>query len=73
MEGVITAVFFEGGLERSDEHPLLKQAEKQMNDYFAGKRKTFDVPLDMRGSVFQIKAWRELQKKFSYAGKPFRP
>jgi methylated-DNA-[protein]-cysteine S-methyltransferase len=55
-------VYFDGGLERSDDHPLLKKAEKQLKEYFAGKRKTFNVPLDIRGSVFQIKAWRELQK-----------
>jgi len=60
--GRYNRVFFEGGLERSDEHPVLKQAEKQLKEYFAGKRKAFDVPLDMRGSVFQIRAWRELQK-----------
>ena len=43
-------------------HPVLLRAEAQLSDYFAGKRKNFDLPLDMRGSVFQIKSWRELQK-----------
>ena len=52
----------EGGLERHDDYPLLMQAEKQLKEYFAGKRKTFDVPLDVHGSIFQIRAWRELQK-----------
>lgn len=53
---------FDGGLERSDEHPLLCKAEKQLQEYFAGKRKDFDVPLDVRGTIFQQKAWRELRK-----------
>ena len=44
------------------EHPILLKAEKQLGEYFAGKRKKFDVKLDMQGTVFQIKAWRELEK-----------
>lgn len=68
----LCAVLFHGGknvrlsvsgtLEQRDEHPVLKKAEKQLAEYFTGKRKQFDVPLDMRGTVFQIKAWRELAK-----------
>ncbi len=51
----------EGLVEKSD-HPVLLKTEKQISEYFAGKRKEFDIKLDMRGTVFQIKAWRELQK-----------
>ena len=54
-------VSFNGGMERNDEHPILKKAEAQLAEYFSGKRKKFDVKLDMRGTVFQINAWRELQ------------
>lgn len=46
----------------SPEHPVLRKAEKQLAEYFAGKRTDFDLPLDMHGSVFQIKAWRALQQ-----------
>jgi methylated-DNA-[protein]-cysteine S-methyltransferase len=60
--GRYNRVYSDAGLERDDNHPMLKQAEKQLKDYFAGKRQAFDVPLDMRGSIFQIRAWRELQK-----------
>ncbi|MGE0754810.1 MAG: methylated-DNA--[protein]-cysteine S-methyltransferase, partial [Alphaproteobacteria bacterium] len=45
----------------SDDHPMLLQAEAQLTQYFLGTRKDFDLPLDMHGSVFQIKAWRALQ------------
>jgi methylated-DNA-[protein]-cysteine S-methyltransferase len=55
-------VVFDGGVEQSDDHPILKKAEQQLAEYFAGKRQDFDVPLDVRGSVFQLKAWKELQK-----------
>ncbi|NBO19503.1 MAG: hypothetical protein EBV03_09835, partial [Proteobacteria bacterium] len=57
-----TRLSFEGMLEQSDEHPTLLKAEKQLDEYFTGRRKDFDLKLDMRGTVFQIKAWRELQK-----------
>jgi len=55
-------VSFSGELEEKKDHFLLSRAEKQLGEYFAGKRVAFDLPLDMRGTVFQIKSWRELQK-----------
>lgn len=55
-------VVYEGAIEQSDDHPILKKAEKQLAQYFAGKRKDFDLPLDIKGTIFQLKAWRELQK-----------
>lgn len=41
---------------------ILLTAEKQLDEYFSGKRKEFDIKLDMRGTIFQIKAWQQLQK-----------
>ena len=29
------------------EHPVLRQAAQQLGDYFAGRRVTFDLPLDL--------------------------
>jgi len=55
-------IMFDGAIEQSDDHPMLKRAEKQLLEYFSGKRKHFDLPLDMRGSIFQLKAWKELQQ-----------
>ena len=52
----------EGALAKSDTHPILVRVEKQLAEYFSGKRKAFDVPLEANGTVFQQKAWRELQK-----------
>ncbi len=45
-----------------DHYPSLLAAERQLAEYFAGKRKKFDLPLAPRGTVFQLKAWRELSK-----------
>lgn len=41
--------------------PLLKKAVKQLDEYFAGKRKKFDLPLSMKGTEFQQKVWEALR------------
>ena len=35
---------------------------KQLHEYFAGKRRDFDIPLDVEGTAFQMKVWAELRK-----------
>ena len=35
---------------------------RQLDEYFAGKRTTFDVPLAMRGTPFQLDVWHALQR-----------
>lgn len=43
------------------DHPILKQARQQLQDYFAGRRRHFDLPLDLRcGTAFQQSVWRAL-------------
>jgi O-6-methylguanine DNA methyltransferase len=32
----------------------------QLGEYFCGRRRTFDLPLDLRGSAFQLAVWRRL-------------
>ncbi len=41
-------------------HPLLDQLSKELRDYFSKKRTHFDVPLDMRGTAFQLRVWDAL-------------
>lgn len=48
------------GVPESKEHPVLKKAAKQLQEYFSGKRKDFDIPLAAEGTEFQKKAWQEL-------------
>jgi len=38
----------------------LKQAIEQLRAYFAGELRDFDLPLDMQGTEFQLRVWREL-------------
>jgi methylated-DNA-[protein]-cysteine S-methyltransferase len=41
-------------------HPVLVEAERQLAEYFAGRRTTFSVKLDFAGTAFQNKVWRAL-------------
>jgi methylated-DNA-[protein]-cysteine S-methyltransferase len=43
------------------QHPVLLMTEQQLNEYFAGKRKTFSIPLDARGTSFQKSVWEALR------------
>jgi methylated-DNA-[protein]-cysteine S-methyltransferase len=47
-------------LVENGEHPILVETERQLGEYFAGKRKTFSVHLDMRGTRFQKDVWEIL-------------
>lgn len=40
--------------------PHLEATLKQLEEYFSGRRKTFDLSLDMRGTPFQQDAWQAL-------------
>jgi methylated-DNA-[protein]-cysteine S-methyltransferase len=42
-------------------HPILVETERQLGEYFAGKRNNFSVPLDMRGTRFQKEVWEALR------------
>jgi len=42
--------------------PLLDQVESQLHEFFAGRRRDFDLPLDMPGSAFQERVWSELRR-----------
>jgi len=42
------------------EHPVLAETRRQLGEYFAGRRQTFDLPLAPRGTPFQLAVWRAL-------------
>jgi methylated-DNA-[protein]-cysteine S-methyltransferase len=42
--------------------PYLFEVFNQLNEYFSGSRKKFDLPLDIDGTEFQKKVWNELKK-----------
>ena len=49
-----------GDLLEDQEHPILLEAEKQLNEYFQHQRTKFDLPLDFIGTVFQKQVWQAL-------------
>lgn len=67
-DGFLTHLLFTDftGKFEKDKHvqkrtPLLKQCISQLNEYFDGKRKVFDLPLRPEGTAFQLKDWTALQ------------
>lgn len=42
--------------------PLLRRAAQQLEEYFDGERRDFDLPLAPQGSAFQQKVWRRMAK-----------
>ena len=51
----------EGDIQ-NDEHKLLQTCMKQLDEYFAGKRKVFNLPLNQDGTEFQTKIWNLLYR-----------
>ena len=49
-----------GDLAEDGRHPILRETERQLEEYFAGKRKSFSLALDMRGTRFQNDVWEAL-------------
>jgi methylated-DNA-[protein]-cysteine S-methyltransferase len=44
------------------QHPMLDAAKAQLQQYFAGERQQFDLPLDLSaGTAFQQQVWAQLQ------------
>jgi len=41
---------------------ILAQAVCELEEYFAGRRQKFEVPLDSQGTEFQKKVWSQLRK-----------
>jgi methylated-DNA-[protein]-cysteine S-methyltransferase len=46
---------------RPGKHAIAAEAERQLRAYFAGQLRRFDLPLDMRGTDFQLRVWHELE------------
>lgn len=59
--GLVTAIEFDATVSgRRVEDPLLDRVEQQLEEYFAGDRTVFDLPLARDGSEFQQKVWGAL-------------
>ena len=65
----LAGVWFEGQSHQPDSSawahagndPLLRQTASQLSEYFSGKRRSFDLPLDLGcGTAFQQAVWHTL-------------
>ncbi len=61
----ITHIYFNSVISNDIEiieTPLLKKANKELQEYFRGERKIFDLHLEPQGTEFQQNVWRALQE-----------
>ena len=65
-DGAITHLLFSGERISAEtaagSTELLRRAQKQLEEYFSGKRKDFDLPLNPAGTPFQKKVWQALRE-----------
>ncbi|MDR2879530.1 MAG: methylated-DNA--[protein]-cysteine S-methyltransferase [Fusobacteriales bacterium] len=62
-EKYVLSVSFSDTIKENDKgSEVLDEALKQMNEYFYGERKKFDLPLYFEGTEFQKSVWNELRK-----------
>ncbi|HET9135840.1 MAG TPA: methylated-DNA--[protein]-cysteine S-methyltransferase [Candidatus Kapabacteria bacterium] len=58
--GIQSIFFSEQKTDTKTPSPLLSEAIVQLEEYFAGNRTTFDLPLNPQGTDFQKRVWKEL-------------
>ena len=63
--GAVVAVHFGAAADRSPEHErggsaVLTEAHRQLEEYFEGHRRVFDLPLRPAGTEFQRRVWEVL-------------
>jgi methylated-DNA-[protein]-cysteine S-methyltransferase len=57
----LRAVLFDGGRVRAEGgSPVLEEAARQLDAYFAGDLVSFDLPLELHGTEFQRRCWLAL-------------
>lgn len=61
-EAGLCALSFGAQSMRRDTSPLLEDAQRELNEYFAGRRRAFSVPLSIHGTPFQQSVWRALME-----------
>lgn len=60
----LVAILFGGLPEGTPEQdgPVIKEATRQLEEYFQGKRRHFNLPLKLDGTDFQLAVWAALQQ-----------
>jgi methylated-DNA-[protein]-cysteine S-methyltransferase len=58
--GIQSIYFSEQKTDTTTPSQLLSEAVNQLQEFFAGSRTSFDLPLDPQGTDFQKRVWKEL-------------
>ncbi|MHA2239725.1 MAG: methylated-DNA--[protein]-cysteine S-methyltransferase, partial [Candidatus Hodarchaeales archaeon] len=58
----IISIKFKDSVEKSSLNPpeVLKRCIEQLEEYFLGKRKNFNIPILFDGTAFQKQVWQKL-------------
>jgi len=48
--------------DSKQEHKIISDTVRQLQEYFLGTRKQFDIKFNLSGTTFQNRVWRELSK-----------
>jgi len=61
-DGIRSILFMDNETEQTLVPACLQGCVNQLNEYFEGKRKQFNLKLDPKGTEFQLKVWDKLQQ-----------
>lgn len=56
---LITGLYF-GDDGKAEPNELILKAVQELDEYFSGRRKSFDLPLSPQGTEFQRRVWKAL-------------
>ena len=59
---LLSVQFVNHNFIENKENKIIRQTIKQLDEYFNGKRKKFELPLNPKGTEFQKKVWQQLMK-----------
>ena len=60
QSGIRSILFLDSEIEPTAIPECLQECVNQLNEYFKGTRKDFDILLDPQGTEFQLKVWKKL-------------
>ena len=62
-DAITGITYAENEKEQGIKNELTDKTVLQLEEYFDGKRKEFDIPIKLLGTEFQKKVWNELLKR----------
>lgn len=45
-----------------EKNKIIIECEKQLSEYFTGNRKDFNLKFELKGTIFQLKVWKQLEE-----------